>query len=150
MRLRLFCIVIFCMIIFSGCSNNVSSINETNSIDLDITEKMYVTYINEIYTNPSAYLGKRVRLEGIYTEEYIEPTQMTYRYVYRSGPGCCGTDGSMCGFEFTMDGEYPSENDWIEVVGTLEQYDENGIKYLNIKADSVTVKSDRGAEVVTQ
>lgn len=150
MRLRLFSIIFLSMIIFAGCSNKVATTSGGNSVDLDITEKMYLTYINEIYTNPSAYLGKRIKIEGMYTEEYVEPTKMTYRYVYRSGPGCCGNDGSMCGFEFYTDGEYPSENDWIEVIGTLEQYDEDGMKYLTIKADSVAVKTERGAEVITQ
>lgn len=137
------------MLFGTGCSDN-SQVSNGSDIDLDITEKMYVTYINEIYTNPDAYLGKKLRIEGMFTSEYIEATDMAYRYVYRSGPGCCGSDGSMCGFEFTTDGSYPNENDWIEVTGTLEQYEENGYMYLNIKADSVNVKEERGAEVVTQ
>jgi putative membrane protein len=54
----------------------------------------------------------------------------------------------MCGFEFTWDGEMPSDNDWIEVVGTLNKYDLDGQTYLTLKASSVTVKTERGAESV--
>jgi len=136
-------------------ANNISTLKpdntNTDKVDLNITEKMYVTYINEIYTNPDAYLGKRLKIEGMFSAQHIDITNMTYYYVYRQGPGCCGNDGSMCGFEFTTkDGEYPNENDWIEVVGTLDQYDEDGIQYLTIRADSVKVKDERGAEIVTQ
>ena len=115
---------------------------------IELTETMYVTYINEIYTNYDDYIGRTVKLEGMYTSEYYEPSDATYYYVYRVGPGCCGNDGSMCGFEFTWDGEMPKDNDWIEVVGTLNKYDLDGQTYLTIKASSVTVKTERGAENV--
>lgn len=115
---------------------------------IDITEKMYVAYINEIYVNTDDYLGKTLRIEGMYTASDYEGT--TYYYVYRVGPGCCGNDGSMCGFEFTYDGEMPKDNDWVRVTGTLESYEEGGFNYLTIKADCVEVLPERGAEVVSQ
>lgn len=117
---------------------------------LDITEKMYVTYINEIYTNTEAYEGKKIKLEGMFTSAYDESTKQTYYFVYRTGPGCCNNDGSMCGFEFTTTDTIPVENDWIEVVGTLESYEENGYTYLNLRDASVTIKEERGQEVVYQ
>ena len=116
-------------------------------IDVDITERLYVSWINEVYTSTDDYLGKTVRLEGMFLSEEIG--ENTYRYVYRTGPGCCGNDGSMCGFEFTSaDGEYPEENAWIEVVGTLDRYEENGNYYLTLSDSRVTVKTERGLEVV--
>lgn len=118
--------------------------------EIDINEKMYVTWINEIYTNTDNYLGKTIRLEGMYTAETVEETNKSYYYVYRQGPGCCGNDGSMCGFEFTFDGTMPKENDWIEVTGVLERYEEDGAEYLSLKASKVEVKSERGKEVVSQ
>jgi len=115
---------------------------------IEITEKMFVTYINEVYTNTDDYIGKTIKIEGMYTAEEYETN--IYHYVYRSGPGCCGSDGSMCGFEFTYDGEMPEDNDWIEVVGTLRTYEENGNTYLSLEAQSVTVMDTRGAEIVSQ
>lgn len=144
-------LTVVCLLLVTGCTSNTAEVDANDEVDLNITEKMYVTYINEIYTNPDSYLGKRLKIEGMFTAEYFGETDTTYYYVYRQGPGCCGNDGSMCGFEFTSkDGKYPNENDWIEVVGTLDQYDENGVQYLTIRADSVTVKDERGAEIVTQ
>ena len=139
-----------CILIMTGCTSSSEEV-DTDKVDLNITEKMYVTYINEIYTNTDEYLGKRLKLEGMFLSEYIPAYNETYYYVYRQGPGCCGNDGSMCGFEFTSkDGKYPNDNDWIEVVGELNKYYEDGYEYLTIKADSVKVMDERGAEIVTQ
>lgn len=115
---------------------------------INITEKLFVTYINEIYTNTSDYIGKTIQIEGMFDEYYEKTNGNTYYYVFRTGPGCCGNDGSMCGFEFTYGGKMPTEDDWIEVVGTLRTYKEGANTYLTLDASSVTVKDTRGAEVV--
>jgi putative membrane protein len=115
---------------------------------IELTEKMYVTYINEIYTNYDDYIGRTIKLQGMFGSEYYDANKTTYYYVYRVGPGCCGNDGSMCGFEFTWDGEMPQDNDWIQVVGTLNKYDLDGQTYLTLKASSVTKMAVRGAENV--
>lgn len=144
-------LTILCLLLVTGCTSDTASSDGNQKVDLNITEKMYVTYINEIYTNPSSYLGKRLKIEGMFLSEYIEAADTTYYYVYRQGPGCCGSDGSICGFEFTTkDGKYPNENDWIEVIGTLSAYEEFGDTYLTIKADLVKVMDERGAEIVSQ
>lgn len=122
----------------------------TNEAMIEITEKMYVTYVNEIYTNTEAYEGKTIKLEGMFTSAYDESTKKTYHFVYRTGPGCCNNDGSMCGFEFTTNDTIPVENDWIEVTGILESYEENGYTYLNLKDAKVIIKEERGQEVVYQ
>jgi hypothetical protein len=113
---------------------------------VDVTEKMYVPLINDIYTNTPGYLGKTIRIEGMFTSQ--EYNGKTYYFVYRVGPGCCGNDGNMCGFEFTYDGGMPKDNDWIEVVGELTSYEEEGYTYLSLNADMVTVKTERGKETV--
>lgn len=130
-------------------NGNLNTENTSENM-IEITEKMYVTYINEIYTNTEAYEGKKIKLEGMFTSAYDESTKQTYYFVYRTGPGCCNNDGSMCGFEFTTKDRIPVENDWIEVVGTLESYEENGYTYLNLKDAQVTIKEERGQEVVYQ
>lgn len=127
-----------------------SSDFDPSDIDVDVTENMYVAYINEIYINTEDYLGKVIRIQGMFQAYKDENTGITYYYVYRTGPGCCGNDGSMCGFEFTWDGDMPKDNDWIEVVGKLRQYEEDGTTYLTLDAKSVTIMDVRGAETVYQ
>lgn len=128
----------------------VESNDSPSDIDVDITEKMYVAYINEVYVNTDDYIGKTVRIQGMFQPYTDENTGQTYYYVYRTGPGCCGNDGSMCGFEFTWGGDMPNDNDWIEVVGSLRTYEEDGWSYLTLDAKSVTVMEERGAEIVYQ
>jgi putative membrane protein len=129
-----------------GTESDNDSINTVGTVD--ITEKMYVTYINEIYTNTDDYIGKNIKIEGMFTSEYYEPTKTTYHYVYRIGPGCCGNDGSMCGFEITYKGELPRKNDWIEVIGKLRTYEENGNTFLALDVSSLKIMDKRGAETV--
>lgn len=130
-----------------GCSSDEKGDKKDEVIN--ISEKVYVTYINDIYTNPQEYLGKTIKIQGMFKSETIGDT--VYDYVYRIGPGCCGSDGDMCGFEYTYDGEIPSNNDWIEVEGKLIEYEEEGEKFICIQANSVKVKNDdRGKENVNQ
>jgi hypothetical protein len=42
----------------------------------------------------------------------------------------------------------PSDNDWIEVTGVLDKYDLEGQTYLTLRAQSVNVKAERGAETL--
>ena len=65
-------LTVICLLLVTGCTSN------TDEVDLNITEKMYVTYINEIYTNSDSYLGKRLKIEGMFLSEYLEETDTTY------------------------------------------------------------------------
>lgn len=136
----------------SASTDNLASSGTSNDsdVDVDITEKMYVSYINEIYVNTPDYIGQNIRIQGMFQAYTDETTGLTYYYVYRVGPGCCGNDGSMCGFEFTWSGDLPKDNDWIEVIGSLRTYEDDGWNYLTLDASTVTVMKERGAENVLQ
>lgn len=141
--------IIMTLIGLTGCSSEDDDINNVGDV-INITEEMYVTWINEIYVNEEDYIGKKVKIEGIYSTYYSDEEDATYNLVYRTGPGCCGNDGGMCGFEFESGDEMPQENDWIAVEGTLGYYEVNGYNYLTIKNAKIDVKEERGAEVVSQ
>lgn len=120
---------------------------------VEITEKLFIAQTNDIYLNYEDYIGKTIKYEGLFTQYTWEEADMTYYLVYRKSPGCCGADGQ-AGFEVIWpddsDNTYPNENDWVEVVGRLESYEELGQSYLRISLDSLTVKSERGADFVSQ
>ena len=129
-------------------------VNQVSNGDMvEIKEKMFIAQLNDVYLNQDDYLGRTIKYEGMFTAYTWEEMGMTYCLVYRQSPGCCGADGQ-AGFEVVWpDGSsksYPNENDWCEVVGTLETYEEYGASYLHIILDSLTVKSERGAEFVSQ
>jgi uncharacterized membrane protein YcgQ (UPF0703/DUF1980 family) len=129
----------------------------------EIREKMFIQQCNDIYLNPDEYLGRTVKLEGIY-EEYtdeiddeingINGTSGTFRYVIRYGPGCCGNDG-VAGFQVLFDGlgdldknPAPKQNDWVEAVGTVEWDDREEEVSVLLKLSRLTVMEKRGAEFV--
>ena len=121
---------------------------------VELEEDMFIAQLNDIYLNSDEYLGKTIKYEGMFTWWYLDETNMPYYLVYRDSPGgCCGTDGKAA-FEVVWpdgsDKAYPNENDWCEVIGTLGSYEEDGYSYLHIILDSLTVKSERGAEYVSR
>jgi hypothetical protein len=118
---------------------------------IEIKEKMFIAQTNDVYLNPEDYLGRTIKLEGLF--KYEIGYENTYCFVIRYGPGCCGYDGN-AGFEVAWDGsknrKYPEEDAWVEAVGKLQTYEESGYPYLYLSLDSLTVKKTRGAEFVTQ
>lgn len=121
-------------------------------IDVDVREKMFLTQMTELYINIPDYLGKTIALEGMLDVFTDEATGTVYHSVYRKSPGCCGNDG-YTGLEVVWDdpaATYPNLNDWVRVVGVLEQYEEGGAPYLRLRLISLEVKAERGLEFVTQ
>lgn len=116
---------------------------------IKIKEKMFIAQTNDIYINAEDYLGKTIKYEGIFNSFYNDANDTTYYYVIRYGPGCCGFDAN-AGFEVVWSGDYPNNNDWVEVVGILEEFEEDGNKYLRLDLSSLTVLDTRGEEYVYQ
>jgi uncharacterized membrane protein YcgQ (UPF0703/DUF1980 family) len=120
---------------------------------LEIKEKMFIAQTNEIYLNPKDYLGRTVKLEGLFKLEQNQGNSASpYCFVIRYGPGCCGTD-SNAGFEVAWpdtEKPYPAPDEWVEATGTLSSYDENGYPFLYLALSQLNVLKKRGAEFVTQ
>ena len=100
------------------------------AVDVDITEKMFVAQINDIYLNPQNYLGKTIRLEGMFKSTANLSTGDSYRFVY--------------------DGNYPEDNAWVRATGVLEEYEENGKPYFQLRLKELKVLDKRGLETVSQ
>lgn len=144
------------LIALAGCQAKPAavpvSIEDTGAaipVDLEIKEKMFVAQTNDVYFNPEDYLGKTIKLEGIFSVLDVPETNMTYYSVIRYGPGCCGVDAN-AGFEVEWDKAYPKQDDWVEAVGVLESYEEDGSSYLRLALSSLKVLPVRGEEYVNQ
>lgn len=177
---KAFIMMLVCLVLLAGCGKQNPAIPETNdkeaqSIDtpetpdepdkappahnappasadsdvIEIKEKMFIAQTNDIYINAEDYLGKTIKYEGIFNSFYNDANDTTYYYVIRYGPGCCGFDAN-AGFEVVWSGDYPNNNDWVEVVGVLEEFEEDGNKYLRLDLSSLTVLDTRGEEYVYQ
>ena len=115
-----------------------------------ITENRFIAQTNDVYINTEDYMGKTLQYEGFVMSFFDESTQKTYYYVIRYGPGCCGYDAN-AGFEIlTQDGEYPADNEWVQVTGVLGTYVEGEYEYLYLDVTDLQVLKERGAETVTQ
>jgi len=180
-----FCVPLICLLLTLSCnggkpdadgtdssnSGNAGGINRTGAAEADkvieIKEKMFIAQTNDVYLNPDEYLGRTIKLEGLFKRE--QSVYGDYCFVLRYGPGCCGNDGN-AGFEVaweTPDGphsggaapsaqdahppaRYPAVDDWVEAAGVLKKYEEDGIQYLYLALSSLKVQDKRGAEFVTQ
>jgi zinc transport system permease protein len=122
---------------------------------VEIREKMFIAQVNDVYQNADEYLGKTLKIQGIFKQERYAEIDASYCFVLRYGPGCCGTDGD-AGFEVAWDKDalpdksYPQVDEWVEAVGRLDYYEENGFPYLYLALSSLAVLDERGAEFVTQ
>ena len=120
---------------------------------VEIGEKMFISQVNDVYLNADDYLGKTIKLEGIFKQE--QGYEKSYCFVLRYGPGCCGADGNV-GFEVAWANgkaqSYPTIDSWVEATGVLKTYEEEDgyAPYLYLDLSSLNVLSKRGAETVIQ
>jgi zinc transport system permease protein len=117
---------------------------------VEIKEKMFIAQVNDVYLNPEDYLGKTLKLEGLFKRETYGGRD--FCFVLRYGPGCCGADGN-AGFEVapaSTQKNYPAADDWVEAVGVLQSYEEDGFPFLYLELSSLKKLDKRGAEFVTQ
>jgi uncharacterized membrane protein YcgQ (UPF0703/DUF1980 family) len=139
----------------SGTADSGGKNAGTGDSVVEIKEKMFIAQTNDVYLNPEDYMGKTVKLEGMFKSYSSQDYGASYCFVIRYGPGCCGNDGS-AGFEVAWDGEtaaehpYPDEDAWVEAVGVLKSYEEDGFPYLYLSLSSLNVQEERGAEFVSQ
>ena len=92
---------------------------ETKKIDITVGDKLYMTQINDWYTNFSDYSGKSVVIEG-----YYMVFDGKYTFVGRKGPVCPYCTGGYVNFEFKSDQDLSalvSESSWVRVTGILRQ-----------------------------
>ena len=104
-------------------------------IDINLTRMsstMVYAQVNQMVTNPAKYVGKRIKMKGVFSSYYDE--QEKRRFF-----GCVIADALACcsqGLAFELakprkfPDEYPSEGEQILIIGDFElETDEGGIKY---------------------
>jgi hypothetical protein len=160
---------IFIILLIAGCSNAKNGgiskdgvgkpINVSSGGIYEIKENMFLTQISDIVLNYKDYLGKTIKLEGLFFYEEWDGN-IFYR-VIRGAPGCCGDDGE-AGFEVswnpsfdgTDDGSdmelYPKKSDWVEAQGKLCSYEKYGFTFLYLALSEINVLEKRGALFVSR
>ena len=103
------------------------------TIDVDLTEMSSTLVYSEvlnIMTNPSAYIGKTIKMNGI-ADVYTDPaTGITYRTcIIQDATACCAQ-----GIEFELgDGSSVSAGDQVTVTGVFDTYMEGQYIYCTLR-----------------
>jgi uncharacterized membrane protein YcgQ (UPF0703/DUF1980 family) len=128
----------------TGCTRTET---EENSV-IEIRERMFMTQIQDIYLNANDFLGRTIKLEGIFIGMTWDGA--SYNYVVRSySDGCCGGN---VGFEVMWPqgrpDPFPENNSWVEAEGVLKLFQGDSSRNLYLELISLNVLETRGAEVV--
>lgn len=134
-----------------GALNNEKQENggtsgQNSDVDYDLTamnSDMVYSTVYQMMTDPEAYVGKTVRMNGAYIVNYWESTDTYYHCVLiKDAQACCQQ-----GIEFVWgDGnhkypdDYPEENAEVLVTGTFETYKEDGDTNLYCRLEDATLE----------
>ena len=131
---------LFALILALSLAHAMSERTRTGSaaspgVDLDLSTMSGTIVYSQVYNlmvDPTPYLGKVLRLAGIYTS-YEEPAlgETYHACLIPDALACCAQ-----GIEFVpAEGEAapaPQEGEEIVVTGRLERYEEYGLLYLHL------------------
>ena len=124
------------IVLVAGCQKSQST--ENVAADVDLTTFSSTMVYSEVYNMmfyPENYIGKTVKMNGMYTVFHDENTDMYYH-------GCIIKDATACcaqGIEFqltddyTFPDDYPSEGETICIFGTFDTYKEGENTYCVLK-----------------
>lgn len=120
---------------------------KSHGIDITVGDNLYMTQINDWFTNFDDYNGKTVEIEGYYLN--FDP----YSFVGRYGPTCPYCTGGFVDFEFITDQDISTCKDsqtWIKVEGILRKGYDTGIagEFYYIEATSIEVQDKAGKDTV--
>lgn len=119
---------------------NIESSDEI--IDLTtLSSTMVYAEVRNMVSNPKDYLGKTIKINGLYYVSKSENAQIYYHaVVVADATSCCAE-----GLEFIWNGEHAYPTDFpetetkIELVGVWQAYEENGRDYYYIATDKINV-----------
>lgn len=118
--------------------------SESVSVDVDLTtlsSTMVYSEVLNIMTYPETYVGKTVKMRGIFAYYHDEQTDQYYF-------GCIIQDATACcaqGIEFILTDDYlfpddyPKEGEIVTVAGEFFIYKENGLDYFTLKNSKLLV-----------
>ena len=107
-------------------------------VDVDLTDLsstvVYSEVYNMLYGDPESYVGKTVRMEGIFAVYEDEVNQKNYyACIIADATACCAQ-----GMEFVLEGDHTYPDDYpelgaeITVIGEFQPYEENGMTWYHL------------------
>ena len=134
---RLFGLMLLASVSLTGCLSGNDADEEAAGVDVDLTELSSTMVYSEVYDmmfEPEKYLGKTVRMEGMFAYYYSEAKD-TYYYacIIQDATACCAQ-----GIEFVLEGDYtfpddyPEAGDDITVTGVFDTYQDGDATYCTL------------------
>lgn len=109
-----------------------------DGVDVDLTVLSSTMVYSEVYNmlaSPDQYIGKTVKMDGLFTYYYDKPTGNYYfACIIQDATACCAQ-----GIEFVLTDEYTYPDDYPEadaeicVVGVFDTYEEKGDTYCTLR-----------------
>ena len=105
-----------------------------DGIDVDLTvlsSSMVYAEVYNMMTVPSQYVGKIIKMQGIYDTMYDDSTDKQYYLcIIQDATACCAQ-----GIEFVLEDEsaYPDPQETVTVIGRFETYMEGENMYCTLK-----------------
>ena len=113
-------------------------LSSTEGIDVDLTllsSTMVYSTVYDIVYFPENYLGKTVKMQGIYTHYHDDTTDKDYFACFIQDAAACCSQGIE--FELSDDyvypDDYPEEGDIVTVSGVFDLYEEDGFTYCTLR-----------------
>ena len=115
--------------------------SESSAMEIDLTSMsstMVYSYVFNMLNAPDDFIGQRFKIRGTYDEQYWDQTNLTYHYiVIADATACCAQ-----GLEFVLTDSgaaYPQLGEEFEISGIFDTYEEDGLNYIRIDADIITI-----------
>ncbi|MCL1794783.1 MAG: hypothetical protein FWG34_13050 [Oscillospiraceae bacterium] len=94
-------------------------------VDLtEISDTMVIAQVYDMIQYPDDYMGKTIKIGGLYYTEYNENTEKRKHYLIYDG--CCQTMEFIWNGEHDYPKDYPEDYKYIEVSGVFGVYEESG------------------------
>ena len=126
-------------------SSSDSSSSETSD-KIVIKDEGFITDLDKIFDNVSAYEGKSITIEGFVRN--VNGNNFSVLRYYDM-PHEDHTDEVTVGINVTYDGEMPKNDEWVLVTGTIESEMYDGVRQPIIKASKVQKQFTWGKKKVT-
>jgi len=100
----------------------------------------YAQAVNILQT-PEEYLGKRMRVGGLYDAVFYDPTEAYYHFILIGDEAlCCQVELEfLWSGDHTYPDDYPKQKAAIEVEGLFATYEELGKTYYHLLVDELTI-----------
>ncbi|HCC35024.1 MAG TPA: hypothetical protein DEQ02_05095 [Ruminococcaceae bacterium] len=148
-KLAVVILLLFLFCVVTGCSDASDSPSAGagapggESEVIDLTEMSSTVVYTEVYnmvTTPDDYVGKTIKVDGLYTPSFFDTTGDYYHYILvEDATACCQQ-----GLEFVWEGDhaypgdYPAEGEEILIEGVFTSYMELGEKYYYILTEDIS------------